>query len=194
MVGVIAWVFTWWITEAVPLPVTSMCPLFLFPMFGISSADTVAHSYMDDVIALVLGSFILALAVERYNVTLVFCGDPLNPAMLLLGLCATTFFVSMWLQNVITAVMMMPVATGILHQLPPVNEQSELMNKFNRAVILTVVYATQIGGMSTITGTGIVCLEVLEEKTIYKRDNGAVRALVGGRYEMSFTNVESKKK
>jgi sodium-dependent dicarboxylate transporter 2/3/5 len=68
MVGVIAWVFTWWITEAVPLPVTSMCPLFLFPLFGISSADTVAHSYMDDVIALVLGSFILALAVERYNV------------------------------------------------------------------------------------------------------------------------------
>jgi sodium-dependent dicarboxylate transporter 2/3/5 len=68
MIGVIAWVFTWWITEAVPLPVTSMCPLFLFPMFGIASADIVAHSYMDDVITLVLGSFILALAVERYNV------------------------------------------------------------------------------------------------------------------------------
>ncbi|WJX27263.1 hypothetical protein P8452_16102 [Trifolium repens] len=163
MVGVIAWVFTWWITEAVPLPVTSMCPLFLFPMFGIASADTVAHSYMDDVIALVLGSFILALAVERYNVhkrlalnvTLVFCGDPLNPSMLLLGLCATTFFVSMWLHNVTAAVMMMPVATGILHRLPPTNEQSELMNKFNKAVILTVVYATQIGGISTITGTGV---------------------------------------
>lgn len=68
MLGVIAWVFTWWITEAVPLPVTSMCPLFLFPLFGICSADKVAHSYMDDVITLVLGSFILALAVERYNV------------------------------------------------------------------------------------------------------------------------------
>jgi len=68
MLGVIVWVFTWWITNAVPLPVTSMCPLFLFPLFGIASADTVAHSYMDDVITLVLGSFILALAVERYNV------------------------------------------------------------------------------------------------------------------------------
>ncbi|PNX78892.1 tonoplast dicarboxylate transporter-like protein [Trifolium pratense] len=75
--------------------------------------------------------------------------------MLLLGLCATTFFVSMWVHNVIAAVMMMPVATGILHRLPPANEQSELMNKFNRAVILTVVYATQIGGISTITGTGV---------------------------------------
>ncbi|XP_073220894.1 tonoplast dicarboxylate transporter-like, partial [Cicer arietinum] len=68
MLAVIAWVFSWWVTSALPLPVTSMCPLFLFPLFGISSADTVAHSYMDDVITLVLGSFILALAVERYNV------------------------------------------------------------------------------------------------------------------------------
>jgi sodium-dependent dicarboxylate transporter 2/3/5 len=61
----------------------------------------------------------------------------------------------MWLHNVTAAVMMMPVATGILHRLPPTNEQSELMNKFNKAVILTVVYATQIGGISTITGTGV---------------------------------------
>lgn len=84
-----------------------------------------------------------------------FCGDPLNPSMLLLGLCATTFFVSMWLHNVATAVMMMPVATGILHRLPPAEEQPELMNKFSRAVILTVVYATPIGGISTLTGTGV---------------------------------------
>lgn len=86
---------------------------------------------------------------------MIFCGDPLNPAMLLLGLCATTFFVSMWLHNVAAAVMMMPVATGILHRLPPAHEQSELMNKFSRAVILTVVYATPIGGISTLTGTGV---------------------------------------
>ncbi|WVY94213.1 hypothetical protein V8G54_033301 [Vigna mungo] len=163
MLGVIAWVFTWWVTQAVPLPVTSMCPLFLFPIFGIASADSVAHSYMDDVITLVLGSFILALAVERYNVhrrlalnvTLMFCGDPVNPALLLLGLCATIFFVSMWLHNVATAVMMMPVATGIVQRLPAVHEQSEAVNKFSRAVILTVVFATPIGGISTLTGTGV---------------------------------------
>ncbi|KAJ1427143.1 Solute carrier family 13 [Sesbania bispinosa] len=163
MLAVIAWVFSWWVTTAVPLPVTSMCPLFLFPLFGISSADTVAHSYMDDVITLVLGSFILALAVERYNVhrrlaltvTSVFCGEPLNPALLLLGLCATSFFVSMWMHNVAAAVMLMPVATGILQRLPPPHEQSEAVNKFSRAVILTVVYATPIGGISTLTGTGV---------------------------------------
>jgi sodium-dependent dicarboxylate transporter 2/3/5 len=68
MLGVLAWVFLWWITDAVPLGVASMAPLFLFPAFGISSADDVAKAYMDDVIALVLGSFILALAVEHYGI------------------------------------------------------------------------------------------------------------------------------
>ncbi|KAK1606268.1 hypothetical protein QYE76_029941 [Lolium multiflorum] len=68
MLGVLAWVFLWWVTDAVPLAVASMAPLFLFPAFGISSADAVAKAYMDDVIALVLGSFILALAIERYHI------------------------------------------------------------------------------------------------------------------------------
>lgn len=68
MLAVLAWIFAWWLTEALPMPITSMSPLFLFPFFGIASADDVAHSYMNDVIALVLGSFILALAVEHYNI------------------------------------------------------------------------------------------------------------------------------
>lgn len=68
MLGVLAWVFIWWITDAVPLAVASMAPLFLFPVFGVSSADAVAKAYMDDVISLVLGSFILALAIEHYNI------------------------------------------------------------------------------------------------------------------------------
>ncbi|KAM1562464.1 hypothetical protein TB1_005368 [Malus domestica] len=68
MLAVLVWVFAWWLTEAVPMPITSMSPLFLFPLSGTSSADDVAQSYMDDVIALLLGSFILALAVEHYNI------------------------------------------------------------------------------------------------------------------------------
>lgn len=68
MLAVLAWVFLWWLTEAVPMAVTSMSPLFLFPLFGVSSADSVAKTYMDDVISLVLGSFILALAIEHYNI------------------------------------------------------------------------------------------------------------------------------
>ncbi|XP_057962918.1 tonoplast dicarboxylate transporter isoform X2 [Malania oleifera] len=163
MLGVLAWVFAWWITEAVPMPVTSMAPLFLFPLFGIAAADDVARSYMDDVIALVLGSFVLALAVEHYNIhkrlalniTLLFCGDPPNPPMLLLGICATSAFVSMWMHNVAAAVLMMPVATGILQRFPAGAERSGAVDGFCRAVILGVIYAVAVGGMSTLTGTGV---------------------------------------
>nr|KYP62680.1 Tonoplast dicarboxylate transporter [Cajanus cajan] len=175
MLGVIAWLFAWWLTEAVPLAVTSMCPLFLFPLFGIASSDTVAHSYMDDVVTLVLGSFILALAVERYNVhrrlalnvTLLFCGDPMSPALFLLGWCVTIFLVSMWLLNMPTAVMMMSVATGIVERLSTVQEQSEAINKFCKAVILTVVFATPIGGISTLTGTGVNLIIVGMWKSLF---------------------------
>lgn len=164
MLAVLAWVFTWWLTEAVPMPITSMAPLFLFPMFGIAEADDVAKSYMDDVITLVLGSFILALAVEHYNIhrrlalniTLLFCGETLNPPILLLGICATTAFISMWMHNVATAVMMMPVAMGILQHLPEEPTQHDIVIKnFCRAVVLGVIYSAAIGGMSTLTGTGV---------------------------------------
>lgn len=163
MLAVLSWVFLWWTTEAIPMAVTSMSPLFLFPMFGIASADDVAKSYMDDIISLVLGSFILALAVEHYNIhrrlalriTSLFCGEPLNPPLLLLGICSTTAFVSMWMHNTAAAVMMIPVATGILQRLPEGDSVHPDVRRFCKAVILGVIYSATIGGMSTLTGTGV---------------------------------------
>ncbi|XP_044430473.1 tonoplast dicarboxylate transporter isoform X1 [Triticum aestivum] len=167
MLGVLAWVFLWWATDAVPLAVASMAPLFLFPAFGISSADAVAKAYMDDVIALVLGSFILALAIERYHIhrrlalkiTLRFCGDPVRPSLLLLGITGTTAFVSMWIHNTACTVMMMPVATGILQRFPRggagQEEEEQEVRRFSKAVVLGVVYASAVGGMATLTGTGV---------------------------------------
>lgn len=89
------------------------------------------------------------------QITLIFCGDPLNPPLLLLGICATSAFVSMWMHNVAATVMMMPVATGIIQRLPTGPTQSNAENKFCRAVILGVLYSTALGGMSTLTGTGV---------------------------------------
>lgn len=175
MLAVLVWVFVWWVTEAVSMPITSMAPLFLFPVFGIASADDVARSYMDDVISLVLGSFILGLAVEHYNIqrrlalniTLLFCGDPLRPRLLLLGICATSAFVSMWVHNVAAAVMMMPVATGILQRMPSGAERTATVDKFSRGVVLGVIYAVAIGGMSTVTGTGVNLILVGLWKTYF---------------------------
>ncbi|XP_073010756.1 tonoplast dicarboxylate transporter-like [Typha latifolia] len=164
MLAVLSWVFIWWLTEAIPMPITSMSPLFLFPLFGIASSEEVTRSYMNDVISLMLGSFILALAVEHYNihrrlalnVTLLFCGDPLNPPLLLLGICATTGFISMWMQNTAAAVMMMPVATGILQWLPDGGDEVHPdVVRFRKAVILGVIYSAAIGGITTLTGTGV---------------------------------------
>ncbi|KAL5222586.1 hypothetical protein ABZP36_027299 [Zizania latifolia] len=173
MLGVLAWVFLWWVTGAVPLAVASMAPLFLFPLFGVSSADAVAKAYMDDVISLVLGSFILALAIEHYhihrrlalNITSLFCGDPVRPSLLLLGITGTTMFVSMWIHNTACTVMMMPVATGILQRLPRGDGDGDEddagaaggqeVRRFSKAVVLGVVYASAIGGMATLTGTGV---------------------------------------
>lgn len=164
MLAALSWILLWWLTDAVPMAVASMAPLFLFPLFGIARADDVAKSYMDDVIALVLGSFILALAVEHYNIhrrlalniTSLFCGDPVNPPLLLLGICSTTAFVSMWMHNTAAAVMMMPVAGGILQRFPgPGEEANPDVRKFCKGVILGVIYAAAVGGMSTLTGTGV---------------------------------------
>ncbi|XP_006660760.1 tonoplast dicarboxylate transporter-like [Oryza brachyantha] len=182
MLGVLAWVFLWWITDAVPLAVASMAPLFLFPVFGISSSDAVAKAYMDDVISLVLGSFILALAIEHYNIhrrlalniTSLFCGDPVKPPLLLLGICGTTMFISMWIHNTPCTVMMMPVATGILQRFPRGEASSTSsaadareVQQFSKAVVLGVVYASAIGGMATLTGTGVNIILVGMWSTYY---------------------------
>jgi solute carrier family 13 (sodium-dependent dicarboxylate transporter), member 2/3/5 len=93
-----------------------------------------------------------------FQITSIFCGDPLKPSLLLLGICGTTAFVSMWMHNTAAAVMMIPVATGILQRLP---DESHVLGvntdvqQFSKALILGVIYSAAIGGMSTLTGTGV---------------------------------------
>uniref|UniRef100_A0A0D9X9H7 Citrate transporter-like domain-containing protein n=1 Tax=Leersia perrieri TaxID=77586 RepID=A0A0D9X9H7_9ORYZ len=161
MLGVLAWVFVWWVTGAVPLAVASMAPLFLFPAFGVSSSDAVAKAYMDDVISLVLGSFILALAIEHYHIhrrLALNVREHAPPDSISSPVLSTL----MWIHNTACTVMMMPVATGILQRLPrhggaagDIDSGGDEVRRFSRAVVLGVVYASVIGGMSTLTGTGV---------------------------------------
>lgn len=89
------------------------------------------------------------------QITVLFSGNPLNPQILLLGICGTTAFVSMWMHNVSVTLMMMPVATGILQRFPTGPQSDVVTTKFSKAVVLGVIYSAAIGGMSTLTGTGV---------------------------------------
>ncbi|KAF7040222.1 hypothetical protein CFC21_050138, partial [Triticum aestivum] len=89
-------------------------------------------------------------------ITSLFCGDPVKPALLLLGICGTTMFISMWIHNTPCTVMMMPVATEILQRFPgeeAASADASEFRRFSKAVVLGVVYALAIGGMATLTGT-----------------------------------------
>jgi sodium-dependent dicarboxylate transporter 2/3/5 len=122
MLGALLWLGLWWILEPVPLCVTALVPLVLFPALRIMDANEVAQQYANDTVTLMLGTFILALAIQRFNlhkrialrILLFFGGKSMDPRLVLLGFCAGPAFVSMWMSNTAAAIMMIPMATGVL--------------------------------------------------------------------------------
>ena len=112
----------WWITEVVPLAVTSLIPVALFPLFGIMDGRAVSATYFNDVIFLFMGGFMVALAMEKWDLhkriafnILYFTGT--SPARILLGFMMASFFLSMWISNTATVMMMLPIAIAIIRQL-----------------------------------------------------------------------------
>lgn len=118
MVAAMAWMFIWWVTEAVPLAITALVPLFLFPLLQVETASTVSKSYTNDTVFLILGSFILANAVRFHNLhkrltlqLVLLFGS--HPRFLLFGICVGSAFVSMWVDNAPAAAMLMPMAVAV---------------------------------------------------------------------------------
>lgn len=147
----------WWITEAVPLAVTSLLPVALFPLFGVLDSKTVSSAYFNDVIFLFMGGFLVALAMEKWNLhqriaLKILSMTGVKPANILAGFMVASFFLSMWISNTATAMMMLPIAMSIIKQL------DEIMNggkasRFSIGLLLGIAYSASTGGMATLVGT-----------------------------------------
>ncbi len=147
----------WWITEAIPIPATSLLPVALFPLFGILDGKITAALYFNDTIFLFIGGFIFALAMQKWNLhrrialrIILILGS--GPMRLMLGFMLATWFLSMWISNTATTMMMVPMALAIVLQL---REQfgSEAVGSYAVGLLLGVAYSASIGGIATIIGT-----------------------------------------
>jgi sodium-dependent dicarboxylate transporter 2/3/5 len=151
---------TWWVTEAVPLPVTALVPLVLIPFFGLGTMSQAAAPYSNEVIFLFMGGFFLAKAMERWGahrrIALgIMESIGTNPPRLVLGFMVATAFISMWISNTATAAMMLPIAlaTGEMFKPGPDEPGSGGPYNFGVALMLGIAYAASIGGVGTIIGS-----------------------------------------
>lgn len=147
----------WWITEAIPLAATALLPLLLFPIFGLLSTDSIATSYFNSTIFLFLGGFIIALGMERWNLhkriaimLILLFGK--NPSSVVLGFMVASAFISMWISNTATAIMVLPIGMAILFKLEE-DIKTENIKEFSIALLLGIAYSCSIGGIATIIGT-----------------------------------------
>ena len=161
-IGVTLLMATWWMLEAVPIAVTALVPLVLFPILGVMTAKEVAPNYAQDLIWLFVGGFALAYAMETWNLhrrvsllVLKVCGT--NPKTLILGFMVATGFLSAWMSNTACAALMMPIGIAIVKMVQEGEGKSEFEKKaainFGICVMLGIAFSASIGGMATLIGT-----------------------------------------
>lgn len=146
-----------WMTEAIPLAATSLIPLVLFPFLGVVSGSDIAASYINSVIFLFLGGFLIAIAMENWNlhkrialkVISIFGG---TSNAILIGFMLASAFLSMWISNTATAVMMLPIALSVISKMEEKFGRDKAQN-FSKLILLGIAYSCSIGGMSTLVGT-----------------------------------------
>lgn len=155
--AVAIWMSIWWITEALPLAITAMLPLALFPLLGIMDGNKTATAYINSVIFLFIGGFLVAMAMERSNLhrrmaLRILSLSGTSPVAVVTGFMLTTTFLSMWISNTATAMMMLPVAMAVIRNYEEALGDDQA-RPFAIGLLLAIAYSASIGGMATLIGT-----------------------------------------
>ena len=153
------WIAIWWISEVIPIAVTALLPIILFPLTGGLNINETTASYGHKYIFLFIGGFILALTIEKWNLhkrialnIIKIVGT--NVVNIILGFMVATAFLSMWISNTASSVMLLPVGMAIVLQLRDNPNTVEDENRiFGKALMLAIAYSASIGGMATLIGT-----------------------------------------
>ncbi|MBS0014125.1 MAG: anion permease, partial [Desulfobacterales bacterium] len=160
-----AWIAVWWICEAIPIPATALLPIVLFPVTGAMNTSSVTPSYANHLVFLFMGGFMIALSMEKWNlhrrialniILMIGCG----PKRIILGFMAATAFLSMWISNTATTMMMVPIGLAVIQQFAALIKKEQLdvnvsLGKFafGTALMLGIAYSASIGGVATLIGT-----------------------------------------
>ncbi|MAE61689.1 MAG: sodium:dicarboxylate symporter [Planctomycetaceae bacterium] len=157
MAAVALWMAIWWITEAVPLAVTALLPVVLLPALSLMNGKSVAMQYFNHVIFLFIGGFLIALAMERWDLhrrvalrLLLLFG--VRPRRMLAAFMFTTALLSMWISNTATAMMMVPIVIALMTDIEQ-RIDAPSARRMAIGLLLGVAYAASIGGMATLVGT-----------------------------------------
>lgn len=182
VLGVISLMLLWWVTEAAPVAVTALLPIILFPVLQIMPIDDVTTNYGHPIIFLFFGGFVLALAMEKWSLHTRIAlnivrrtGTQANG--IVFGVMLATAFLSMWLSNTATTVMMMPIAISIFSLVSRNRLRKELpkpVRSFALCLLLGLAFAANIGGTATLTGTppNAILAGVIESKFGYQISYG----------------------
>ena len=148
---------TWWITDAIPLFATALLPLVLYPLLGIESGGATAPVYFNSTIVLFIGGFMIALTMEKWDlhrrIALWIIGRiGGGPARMVLGFMLAAAFLSMWVSNTATAIMMMPIGLAIVLRMEEEFGREDT-KAFSVAIMLGIAYSCSVGGVATLVGT-----------------------------------------
>lgn len=152
----------WWVTEAIPIPATALLPLALFPLLGVADIRDAAAPFANPIIYLFLGGFLIARAMEATGLPRRIALGSIRvlgarPRSIVAGVMASCAFLSMWVSNTATALMMLPIGLSLIALVPEGEDSDDdaagERRRFGTALMLGIAYACSIGGMATLIGT-----------------------------------------